>query len=56
MKRIKLTNEEIVKVHTALKFYTYETTHESEKIDCCPGLPEGREKKILEEVMIKLDK
>ncbi len=56
MKRIKLTNEEIVKVHTALKFYVYETTHDQNNMESCPGLPEGREKEVLEEVMIKLDK
>ena len=56
MKKIKLTNEEIVKVHTALKFYVYETTHAPDETNGCAGLPEGREKEILEEVMIKLDK
>ncbi len=56
MKRIKLTNEEMVKVHTALKFYVYETTQDPERVNGGAGLPEGREKEVLEEVMVKLDK
>lgn len=54
MKKIKLTKEEIEKTWTALNFYVNEVTHCPEKMNGNAGLPEGKERKILEGVIEKL--
>ncbi len=52
--KIKLTKEEIDKTWNALKFYVDEVTHAPEEMEGCAGLPEGRERKVLEGVIDKL--
>ena len=62
MKKLKLTNEEIRYLTSALGFYCDETTHERKDLpkvdglaDCAPGLnPHSKESKVLNGIREKL--
>ncbi len=56
--KLILNKKEVNAVSYALKFYAHDTTHEQsneEDEDPSPGLPEGKEKDLLQSVLIKLD-
>lgn len=54
-KSINFTEEERDKLLNAIKFYVHEVTHNPEEMNGCAGLPEGKERTILVNIIRKFE-